>query len=209
MNASGGVGRSTLTDLLARLVTSFLFVMLSINLFNDFLRTHRITGLLLVISEAAVVVFTIVRRRAQLVDRSPLGVVVTALSVVGPPLIRSSADGGLVPDEITALVSGLGLCIVIAGKLTLGRSFGLIPANRGVVVAGPYLVVRHPIYAGYLLTHVAFLAAHPTPANAVILLVADTALIIRALREERVLGHDDRYRAYCRRVGWHLVPGVF
>jgi protein-S-isoprenylcysteine O-methyltransferase Ste14 len=99
--------------------------------------------------------------------------------------------------------------VVIAGKLTLGRSFGLIPANRGVVVAGPYLVVRHPIYAGYLLTHLAFLAAHPTFANALILLVADTALIIRALREERVLGHDDRYRDYCTRVGWHLVPGVF
>ena len=40
-------------------------------------------------------------------------------------------------------------------------------------------------------------------------LVADTALIVRALMEERVLSSDASYRQYCQRVGWHLVPGVF
>ena len=32
---------------------------------------------------------------------------------------------------------------------------------------------------------------------------------VRALMEERVLGADVDYQSYCRRVGWHLVPGVF
>jgi len=31
----------------------------------------------------------------------------------------------------------------------------------------------------------------------------------RALLEERVLARDDAYQAYCSRVAWHLVPGVF
>ena len=35
------------------------------------------------------------------------------------------------------------------------------------------------------------------------------ALVVRALLEERVLIQDERYRAYCARVGWHLMPGVF
>jgi protein-S-isoprenylcysteine O-methyltransferase Ste14 len=113
------------------------------------------------------------------------------------------------PDLATALISCAGLALVIAGKATLGRSFGLVPANRGVVVRGPYVMMRHPIYAGYLLCHIGFLAAHPGTLNAVIMVVADTALIIRALFEERVLGDDERYRAYCTRVGWHLVPGIF
>ena len=98
---------------------------------------------------------------------------------------------------------------MIVGKLALGRSFGIAPANRGVVMRGPYVLVRHPIYAGYLLTHVAFLVAHPTPWNVAVILVADGALVVRALIEERVLSADEEYQSYCRRVGWHLVPGVF
>ncbi len=82
---------------------------------------------------------------------------------------------------------------MIAGKLALGRSFGLVPANRGVVIGGVYGVVRHPIYAGYLLTHVAFACAHPTTWNVTVLVLTDTALIIRALLEERVLEADRSY----------------
>jgi protein-S-isoprenylcysteine O-methyltransferase Ste14 len=103
----------------------------------------------------------------------------------------------------------LGVVVVVVGKLTLGRSFGLVPANRGVVVAGPYAFVRHPIYSGYLMTHVAFFLAHPRIWNVALVVVSDVALIVRALVEERVLDHDASYRAYCQRVGWHFVPGLF
>ncbi|PYQ98843.1 MAG: isoprenylcysteine carboxyl methyltransferase, partial [Acidobacteria bacterium] len=47
------------------------------------------------------------------------------------------------------------------------------------------------------------------PWNVSVLLLADAALILRALMEERVLSGDVEYRRYCLRVGWHLVPGVF
>jgi protein-S-isoprenylcysteine O-methyltransferase Ste14 len=110
---------------------------------------------------------------------------------------------------MTVLISAIGVCLVVTAKLTLGRSFGLMPANRGVVVGGPYRFIRHPIYTGYLVTHVAFLAAHPEALNLLVIAVADGVLIIRALMEERVLRGDAAYRGYCRRVGWHLVPGVF
>lgn len=201
--------RERLGDLAARLFVGVLFVLLSLNLLGDYLETRRFTGLLLLVSEALVVVLTIVRRRAQIVDRSPATAAVTLLSLVGPPLLRTSAGGGLMPDAATALLSTAGLAFVIAGKVTLGRSFGIVPANRGVVASGPYLLVRHPIYTGYLLTHVGFVLAHPTVWNIAVIVIADIALVFRALREERVLRHDEKYQAYCSRVGWHLVPGVF
>ena len=201
--------REKFRDLLARVLVGVLFLFLSINLLQEFLRTGHLTGLLLLVSEALVVVLTVMRRRAKAVDRSVAAAIVTIISVAGPSLVRASAAGALLPDVATAVLSFAGLCLVIAGKVVLGRSFGLVPANRGVVASGPYLLVRHPIYSGYLITHIGFLLAHPSVWNIVLLGVADAALIVRALYEERILVRDERYREYCSRVGWHLVPGVF
>jgi protein-S-isoprenylcysteine O-methyltransferase Ste14 len=201
--------RDSAKDLFARFVVAVLFVLLSINLSSDFVHTHRVTGLLMLVSEALVAVLTIVRRRTGTVDRSAGATVVTLMSVMGPSLLRTVAGPGLFPDSLTALLSAVGLLVVIAGKITLGRSFGLVPANRGVVIAGPYTLVRHPIYAGYLISHVAFACAYPTAWNISVLVVTDVALVLRALCEERVLAADLKYQMYCRRVAWHLVPGVF
>jgi protein-S-isoprenylcysteine O-methyltransferase Ste14 len=201
--------RPRLTDLFARVTIGTLFTLLSINLFADFMRTGRVTGLLLLVGESLVVVLTITRRRARLVDRSVAAAIMTAMSLVGPPLLRVAAVPSPVPDAMTAIISAFGLALVVVGKMALGRSFGVVPANRGVVVRGPYTLVRHPIYTGYLITHTGFLLANPTPWNVAIILAADTALVVRALMEERVLSNDVEYQGYCRRVGWHLVPGVF
>jgi protein-S-isoprenylcysteine O-methyltransferase Ste14 len=203
------ISREMATDLLARAFVATLLAFLSINLLADFMRTGHVTGLLLLVSESMVVVFTIVRRRARIVDRSVDAAVVTMLSLAGPPLLRATDAPGLLPDAVTALLATGGLGVVIAAKFTLGRSFGIVPANRGVVVGGPYMFVRHPIYMGYLITHLGFLIAHPTPWNVMIAVTADAALVVRALIEERVLAADADYQSYCRRVGWHLVPGVF
>lgn len=198
-----------LTDALARAAVILLLALMSANILSDFLKTRHLTGLLLLASETLAIGLMVTRRRAHVIDRSALAAAMTMLSVAGPPLLRATGTAGLLPDRLTAGLSAAGLVVVIAGKLALGRSFGIIPANRGVVATGPYNLVRHPIYAGYLLTHAAFLIAHPDPRNVAIAVAADSALVIRALIEERVLARDTTYQAYCRRVEWHLVPGVF
>src|SRR5262245_35501907 len=182
------MSRETAGDFLSRAVISTLFLLLSINLCADFVRTGRVTGLLLLVSESLIVVLTVLRRRATAVDRSTMAALVTTVSVAGPPLLRAGGTPALASDALTATISAIGLLIVVASKITLGRSFGLAPANRGVVARGPYTFVRHPIYAGYLITHVAFLIANPTTVNAAVVIVSDAALIVRALFEERILG---------------------
>jgi protein-S-isoprenylcysteine O-methyltransferase Ste14 len=196
-------------DLIARAVLTGLYLFLMRSLLGDFLQTGRITGLLLLASESLVIVFTVARRPAQTVDRSPISVVATTISAVGPLIVQTAPGAGLLPDLATTLISAFGLSITIAGKLALGRSFGIVPANRGIVIAGVYNVVRHPIYTGYLITHLAFALAHPLAWNAIVLAIADVALVLRALREERVLRADRVYEDYCQRVAWHVVPGLF
>ena len=193
----------------ARAFVAGMYLLLVQSVLADFLATGRTTGLPLMVSELLVVVFTILRRRARVVDRSPASVIVTAVSAIGPLLVRAGGGASSVPDLVTAAATTVGLGVIMAGKLSLGRSFGLVPANRGVVGRGMYGFVRHPIYAGYLLTHAGFAIAMPQPWNLAVLAIADGALIARALREERLLGADDEYRSYCQRVAWHFVPGVF
>ncbi len=196
-------------ELVARACVAALFTLLTINLVAEFMRTGHVTGLLLVVGESLVVVLTIMRRRAHVVDRSAAAAILTTVSLAGPVLLRADGQTPIASDQVTAMLSAIGLVLVVFGKMTLGRSFGVVPANRGVVVRGPYAFVRHPIYTGYLITHLAFVMAHPVPWNVTIVLIGDIALIFRALMEERVLSEDAAYRTYCQRVGWHLVPGVF
>lgn len=201
--------RRDITDLAAKIAIVSLFTLMAVRLGIDFLETGRLTGLLLVASEALVVVLTVFRRDALIVDRSLRARVLTAIAILGPPLVRPAHVTPLASEAFTVGVSAIGLLVVIAGKMSLGRSFGLMPANRGIVSTGLYQLVRHPIYLGYLITHVAYIAANPTIWNVVVLVTADIGLMARAVCEETTLARDPEYVVYQRRVRWRVVPGLF
>ena len=206
---AGQARTADMADLAARFVVIALFTVLAINIGRDFLATGRLTGLLLLASETLVVVLTVLRRGTSEVDRSYRARLLTAFSMMGPVLVRPATVTALAPELATVLLSAIGLSVVIAGKISLGRSFGLMPANRGVVSSGLYRLVRHPIYMGYLITHSGFLAANPTLWNVVLLVGADIALMWRAVCEEQTLCKDDAYREYQQTVRWRVVPGIF
>jgi protein-S-isoprenylcysteine O-methyltransferase Ste14 len=196
-------------ELAARILIVAGFSLLAVRFGAHFLQTGSLTGLMLLASEALVVVLTVFRRPTGSVDRTLRARVITTVALIGPLLLAPVVGRALVAEAVTAAVSAAGLLVVIVGKLSLGRSFGLMPANRGVVSTGLYRLVRHPIYMGYLVTHVAFLVANPTPWNIATLAVADLALMVRAVYEERVLALDEAYREYQQKVRWRVAPGVF
>jgi protein-S-isoprenylcysteine O-methyltransferase Ste14 len=198
-----------LGDILSRAVIIVLFSFMAVRFGADFLQTHRLTNLLLLMSEMLVVALTVLRRSTAIVDRSMRARLLTVLSLLGPPLVKPALVAPLLPPAITVAGSVAGLAIVIAGKVTLGRSFGLMPANRGIVSTGIYQIVRHPIYSGYLITHVAFLFANPSTSNIAVLVAGDIALMLRAVCEEQTLARDERYRAYQQVVRWRVCPGLF
>ena len=198
----------TYGELASKVCILTLFSAMATRLAQDAAETGHVTGILLLVSEALVVALTLVRRNPGAVDRSWRARLLTMLSTFGPTLARPTSSA-LAPETLTIAISAFGLIIVVRGKLSLGRSFGLTPANRGVVSTGLYRLLRHPIYLGYLVTHSGFVLANSSDWNLLILGASDIALMLRAICEERTLALDDEYRSYMQRVRWRILPAIF
>ncbi len=115
----------------------------------------------------------------------------------GTPLLGTAATTGIML---------CGLMIHLSAKLTLRRSFGVVAANRGIKSTGPYRLVRHPMYTGYMVSQAAILLAGPTINNAIVLFCGWSLFLWRIAAEERILSLDPSYSSLTR---YKLVPGIF
>jgi len=122
------------------------------------------------------------------------------------PLAAFSGDA---PGRTEGLVlQTAALAWTVTSMAFLGRSFGIAPADRGLVTGGPYRLVRHPMYAGEIVALAGFTLAHLSLRNALALLALSLVQAVRALREEKVLDSPE-YRGYGRKVRWRLFPFVW
>ena len=110
--------------------------------------------------------------------------------------------GGLVLVTISAFLS-------LASLLSLGRSFGILPAWRRLVTKGPYHLVRHPMYLAYLLSDVGFNLQEWNYGTILLVLAGWTSMIYRIHAEERVLSQDAGWPTYVASVPYRLVPGLW
>ena len=166
---------------------------------------------LIMVAETAVVIFVLARRPTQAISLR-LGDWMLAITATFTPMLIQPVDTPAALHALIPLAVGLavaGNCIQLAAKMFLRRSFGIAPANRGVKTDGMYKLVRHPMYAGYLLVHIGILILMPTVLNFVIYAIGWWAQILRLLAEERLLSEDPAYRAFCTTTRWRLIPGVF
>ena len=162
---------------------------------------------LLLASEGLVVLFMVFRRRPELVSSRPLDWLAAFIGTA--PLLVQPGGQPLAPPAVGVFLIFFGLIVSIWAKVTLRGSFGLAAANRGLVGAGPYGLVRHPMYAGYLLTYAGFLLLNPLPWNAGVYLITASLLVYRVVAEERLLAEDADYLAFMGRVRYRLAPGLF
>ncbi len=172
-------------------------------------RATSFLDILLVASEAIPFVLIMLRAKSETLSRRPTDWLLGMVGVTLPLLVRPMAIDPLIPVAASIFIMVLGTFIQLAAKIVLGRSFGVIAANRGVVTLGPYRFIRHPMYLGYAITHIGFLLNMPS--LPIILLYGTTLVVqvLRILREEKVLMRDAAYRAFADHVRFRLVPGLF
>ena len=116
----------------------------------------------------------------------------------------------------TMVAEGLALPLMVVSAilmtvsiLALGRSFGIVPANRGIKSGGPYRIVRHPIYSCYVLFDIGYLMGAPTFRNGLVFVAVVVSLYVRARYEEKfLLRADPAYQAYARQTRSMFVPGI-
>ena len=103
------------------------------------------------------------------------------------------------------------LFLVLRENAFLKRTVEVSPeTGHRVVTTGPYAVVRHPMYAGYVWWLLAVpLALGSWPALVPALLIA-AGVVVRTVLEDRTLHAElPGYPEYAAKVRWRLLPHVF
>lgn len=162
-----------------------------------------------VAEQLILVVLFLTRRRAAAVSTRPFDWAVAAVGGWLPLAYQIEHGGVSLVERLGTGLQVIGVSLAAMSILWLGRSFGIVAANRGLKTSGPYRVVRHPIYAAHLVTGLGFLVANLSLVNAALFSTVLVAQLLRIRAEERILTETSAYADYARRVPWRLVPFVY
>jgi protein-S-isoprenylcysteine O-methyltransferase Ste14 len=169
--------------------------------------TGEPSGLGLTLLEGWVALMFLVRRSADTVSDRRLAWVAAPVGTFAMLLARP--EGGGLPPLLCEAVQFGGVLFALVSLGVLGRSFGLVAANRGVKTRGPYGLVRHPAYTGYLIANLGYVAEHPSLLNIALLCLGTAFQLVRIREEEHVLSRDSAYERYRRHVRHRLIPLVY
>jgi protein-S-isoprenylcysteine O-methyltransferase Ste14 len=196
-----------LLDIVEQIAVLALYTWLVIRLWPGEFSASNWYPVLLLLSEGMVVALLLIRRPTDRISTRGLD---WLLAGGGTFIVLLVGQGGApLHGPLGAVLMLVGLVIHVGAKLSLFRSFGVVAANRGVKAGGLYRLVRHPMYAGYMLTHVGFMLVAPSLWNLAVYAAAWAFLVARIYAEERVLSEDPKYLELKARVRYRLLPGVF
>ena len=202
---------STLGSVLVKSAWILMYLVLGLSFWRRFSGEREFLGqvilamLILQCLTTAIVLF--VRDRAKKTSWRPYDIVVTAAGTFAPFFfVRGNSSEA---HWLSAAVQIAGYMLSIAALAFLRRSMGALPANRGIRTGGPSALIRHPLYAGYLISLAGFVSHHINAHNCIVFGAAVTGECLRLLSEERLLSGDPAYLAYRQKVRWRLIPFIF
>ena len=196
-----------LGQVLSRGVLVALFLLFAWANFSHWRSTGKPSGLGTTALEGWAALLFLVRRSPERLSLKPLAWVAAPIGSFAMLLARP--HGGGLPQLPCELLQLAGVLFALASLATLGRSFGIVAADRGLKTSGPYRFIRHPAYAGYLVAYIGYVLENPSLANVALLCLSMTFQVIRIREEEAVLAGDAMYDSYRVAVPYRLVPRLY
>jgi len=172
----------------------------------------RTLGAALVLVFYAVVIWCYLRRgpavaTSDSVTAHAAAVAATWLPFALPLLHR--APPGTAVQAVSDVLLVCGTSWSVWSLRFLGRNVSVLAQARDVVDKGPYHWVRHPLYAGEIVSSLGVAIAMNSLAAVAVWLVLCALQVYRALREEQVLLQAlPQYRTYRSHTA-AMLPGVF
>ncbi|OGM26438.1 hypothetical protein A2962_02990 [Candidatus Woesebacteria bacterium RIFCSPLOWO2_01_FULL_39_61] len=123
-------------------------------------------------------------------------------AVFAPVVIRIKGDC----YAIGGIVAMVGTLLTLWALTSLGKSFGIAPADRKLVKKGPYKFIRHPMYSGELISLFGGVVGCISAWNIFVVLLMFITFYLRISWEEAIISG---YETYKKRVRWRLLPGVW
>lgn len=169
-------------------------------------------GAVLVCAFYALTIWCYLRRGpAVATSRSATAHLAALAATWGPfalPLLHGGRPGPAQQTAADALMVA-GMSWAVWSLRFLGRNVSVLAQARAVVDTGPYRWVRHPLYAGEIVSVLGLALAAGSLAAAAVWLTIVVLQAYRAVREEQVLVRALLgYAAYRSRTA-ALLPGVF
>jgi protein-S-isoprenylcysteine O-methyltransferase Ste14 len=177
--------------------------------YTNWTMTGQLSSLGLAAVNAIICILFLTRRMSTRLSDRGADYVVAFLTVALAMFLRPhpSANQALITASLP--FKAVGIVGLLVALISLGRSFGIVPANRGIKREGLYRIVRHPIYASQLIFHVGYLLGNASGRNLLLVILVMAGQVYRLLAEERLLREDGAYRDYAQAVRYRLVPGIF
>jgi protein-S-isoprenylcysteine O-methyltransferase Ste14 len=190
--------------ILANAVVTILIGLLVYSCYRRYQETHSLNTLGLLIVNCIFVVLYMAKRDATSITVSPWLWILALAGSCAPLLLRPTDPTA--SQTVGNVIQIAGVFGIVASLLSLRRSFGIVPANRGVQTDGLYSYVRHPLYASELLWMLGFVLANPSAPNVALWITECALQFARAVAEERFLLADPSYKEYLARVRYRLIP---
>lgn len=148
-------------------------------------QTNLIFFLLLAFRDFIAAYFFLRRNPSQVKSnllQSAVAYVSSFMTLVYLPQMENVSKELLMASDLLSIV---GFAIVALATIELGTSMGVSPANRGIVRSGVYKFIKHPMYAGYVVSEIGMVLVNPI--NVFIFIVSAGLYLRRLIWENRIL----------------------